>query len=351
MKNQLEVLWDKLSQANLVEGKQPSSDKLDSPWYIKVILGFSGSLAAFFLLGFLSSAVYFLFASELASIGFSLAMLGVAYWIFSQFNNPFHHYFALVMSLSAQLSFGVALFGLQSWTPICLIFALFQAILAVVMPNILHRVCSTVLALVALVASSTMVGFPQLLASVLIFPTVLLFINEFSLIGKYKWIRGVIDGVVIALLLLTLAQLFRADYEYLLTPLDSQLSVIVELVSYLIYGAGLVFAATELLKVYDIGWCSREGKFAILFMSLLALVTHQAPGIGVGVVVMLLGFAHSHRLLMGAGIAYLSLYAVMYYFTLVDTLLFKSMVLLALSGLMLLGRFCLNHVLSTNEGN
>ncbi len=47
-----EDLWGSLLKAGLVEGQPPATDTIESPWYVKAILAFSGWLAAIFLLGF-----------------------------------------------------------------------------------------------------------------------------------------------------------------------------------------------------------------------------------------------------------------------------------------------------------
>jgi uncharacterized membrane protein len=68
----------------------------------------------------------------------------------------------------------------------------------------------------------------------------------------------------------------------------------------------------------------------------VAVVSLKAPGVGVTVVMLLLGFAHGNRVLTGLGIAGLLIYWSHYYYLLQITLLQKSAVLLC-AGITLIG--------------
>jgi len=51
MRDEAQVLWDTLQSSDIVVGKQPSSTELATPWYISLMLGLSGWIAALFMLG------------------------------------------------------------------------------------------------------------------------------------------------------------------------------------------------------------------------------------------------------------------------------------------------------------
>lgn len=77
--------------------------------------------------------------------------------------------------------------------------------------------------------------------------------------------------------------------------------------------------------------------------AVLLLITFYAPGVGQGVVVLLLGFAIGHRLLVGLGVLLLLMGIGRYYYWLDAALLTKSLTLLVIAGLLLLLRWGLRR--------
>ena len=63
-----------------------------------------------------------------------------------------------------------------------------------------------------------------------------------------------------------------------------------------------------------------------------------APGVAIGISIMLLGFANAHRLLTVFGVVTLIFYTSSYYYQLDTTLLVKSLSMLALGVALLIGR-------------
>jgi len=74
-----EPVWTSLLEAGLVEGPAPDTTKLETPWYVKVLMAFSGWLAALFLLGFVGTGFLFLVESAPASFIMGALMIGGAY--------------------------------------------------------------------------------------------------------------------------------------------------------------------------------------------------------------------------------------------------------------------------------
>lgn len=80
----------------------------------------------------------------------------------------------------------------------------------------------------------------------------------------------------------------------------------------------------------------------------VTLFLYQAPGIIAAVLVMILGFQQSHRVLMGLAIIFLAIFLVAYYYHLPVTLLMKSMTLMG-TGLAMLGFYwILKYLQSTS---
>jgi uncharacterized membrane protein len=114
----------------------------------------------------------------------------------------------------------------------------------------------------------------------------------------------------------------------------------------LLTGAVLLWVVWTLLR-HGEGGSSRVQVIAILAAAmLLVLVSFKAPGLPVGVCIIVLGYAHGNRMLTGLGIAALLTYASTYYYTLDATLLVKSQVLATSGLLLLLARWLMRRVLS-----
>lgn len=75
----------------------------------------------------------------------------------------------------------------------------------------------------------------------------------------------------------------------------------------------------------------------------MLLVSLYALGVGQGLVVLLLGFAIGHRLVMGLGVLSLLMGIGSYYYWLDATLLTKALTLLIIGGLILAMRLALRH--------
>ena len=52
-----EDVWMKLLHAGIVQGTAPRADKLESPWYVKLLLAVSGWIASLFLIGVLAMVI------------------------------------------------------------------------------------------------------------------------------------------------------------------------------------------------------------------------------------------------------------------------------------------------------
>jgi uncharacterized membrane protein len=81
---------------------------------------------------------------------------------------------------------------------------------------------------------------------------------------------------------------------------------------------------------------------------ILVLVSLEVPGIPVGLCIILLGYAHSNRVLTGLGIAALLLYISTYYYSLDQTLLVKSQALAVSGAALLMLRWLLLKLLWRN---
>lgn len=349
MTNSIDTLWQKLTQANVVTGDMPKSTNRSTPWYTAIFFAITGWLGAAFLLGHLWIVLYIAFESFPVALFSSLVMLGCAYFMLRHSHNLFVEHLALAISLAGQLLLAWSWYELTQLQMFWFGLAIFQLALAFIMPNVLHRLCSTVMAFAALASCLTLIGMPSLLVGLLIVPMSWLCINELRLMSLTHRVRGVVTGVVIATVLVSASHLFLTLFEYHIQPLSRGWALSSELFSYLLYIVAMVVSVGLLLAEYKIAMTSALGKKVVLFFSVFAVITCSAPGFGVGVMVILLGYLHRDRVLSGLGIASLLIYSFTYYYTLEQTLLFKSGLLLITALLMGLTYLMLNRGISTIE--
>ncbi|MES3013031.1 MAG: DUF4401 domain-containing protein [Pseudomonadota bacterium] len=131
-------------------GAEPDADAVhDRPWYIGLLLGVSGWLAGLFLLGFVALLFQPNKPPEAAFAG--AVLLAAAWGLFkADRDGAFVTQLALALSIAGQC---LMLFAMnehaRSLGPIAASALLLQVVLALVMPNPLHRLLSTFFATIA----------------------------------------------------------------------------------------------------------------------------------------------------------------------------------------------------------
>ncbi len=89
---------------------------------------------------------------------------------------------------------------------------------------------------------------------------------------------------------------------------------------------------------------------ALVCTVILSAVSIEAPGITAGMMILLLGFAGSNRVLMGLGIVSLLFYISSYYYLLDATLLDKARTLLVTGVVLLLVRWVMLNMIHRHKG-
>jgi hypothetical protein len=343
------ALWMKLEKNDLVQGDMPAMDLVKSPWYIKMLLAISGWLGAIFLLGFFVAVFSVLLGVSTVSFFMSLPLLLIGYYILRAPNNEFYEHLGLAISLAGQMLFVVSIIEWESAELIWLTVGIFQLILTYIMPSFLHRISSSFFAVLSSSASLAIIGMPHILGSFLIFPIAWICLHEFSFVGQYKRMKGLMYGLVISLLLLKCSHLFITDLTNVLLSEKGALITIPSWASYLIYILAVIFCAWQLLSSNLLTIQPKFTKVILLFTLILGIATCEAQGIGAGLVVLVLGFAHSNRILLGLGVISLLVYSSSYYYLMEETLLFKSGILLGIAVLMLTSRLLMNKVIPQDK--
>ncbi len=352
MSRQAEQTWETLRRAGLIEGTAPETGKLESPWYVKVLLAFSGWLAAVFLLGFIGIGFEFIFKNSTAAFILGGIMIGAAFAILRIPKNEFIEHLALAISLAGQVLVVFAIFkisnhnGKIAW----MLVALLQVSLAVIMPNFVHRVFSSFFAVIAYSIALTIMGWHHVVSGTVMLLTATCWLNEFNYPQHMQKIRAFGYGLVLALILLKGTALFGyRTMGWRLLPNQSEPWANARLGEVLI-GAVTLYVVWHLLQRYNQSISARLSITALLGALLLCIASMEVQGITIGMVIMLLGFSGANRVLLGLGIVSLLFYISSYYYLLDTTLLDKSQSLFVVGLALLLIRWLMLYILPAKKG-
>jgi len=338
MSRQREQTWTRLLRAGLVQGAAPEAAKPESPWYVKVLLAFSGWLAAVFLLGFIGVGFQFILKSTTASLATGGLMIAGAFVILRIPRNEFFEHLALAVSLAGQalIVFAIFEFWPRNEDIAWLLVALLQASLAIVMPSFVHRAFSSFVAACACyMALFSMRTPPYFLNGVFLFVAAWLWLNEFRYPRHMARIRAIGYGLVLALIPIEGSALFGPGSLGLQLVRSQQELWVQPWMAELLAGAVMFYVVWQLLRRVGLRLPHPVAITALLGTALLSVASMEAHGMTVGMVIMLLGFAGGNRVLLGLGIVSLIFYISSYYYLLDATLLSKAQTLLIV-GLVLL---------------
>lgn len=341
--SQSSALWTKLQDHDLVVGEQPASGEIDSPWYVKTLMAVSAWIASILLFIFIALVFDDLFDSVAACLIIGGLMVAGAFIIFRQQGSDFFEHLGLAASLAGQVLIAIAVFQMtdESWFWIWTLGAVFQVVLSITMSHFLHRVFSSFFAAIAFSMALYEVGIAYLFGCVVMFIGAWIWLNEFSSPRYQKMFNAIGYGLVLAMIQIKGTGLFvprellwdATVTDYGIRPwMGEALSCAV-----------LLFVVWRLLKKYHVGLTSPIALMAFSSTLLIGLVSLEANGITVGLMILVLGFSSSNRVLMGLGIVSLLSYVSAYYYFLDVTLLEKSMTLLILGLVLLLIRWTLVH--------
>ena len=340
MSGAAQQLWQRLAAIGLVQGEPPPAE-LEAPWYVRLLLGIAGWIAALFLLGFVAAGMAWLAESEPASIIGGLLVSAAAWVLFRKMpDSAFAQQFGLAFSLAGQALFALGVFGLYDhsaegvgpWLWI----AVQQAVLLAVMANTVHRLWSAFAAAAALYLALRAGGVGFLA------PALLLAVAAGAWLSEFRWpraapaLRAGAYGLVVALICMELT----GGLLGLVVGFDAP-DANRRLWGQLLNGAVLVGVVWILLQRAGAAWPGRTALVVLAGTVATVVVSLEAPGIATGVCILLLGFAHGNAVLTGLGGIALLLYAGGYYYQLDVTLLVKSQVLAATGAVLLALRWVL----------
>jgi len=343
-------LWSKLSDAGVASGDMPDLESVSTPWYVRTLLGFSGWLAALFMLLFIGAALSFVFRSNGAAFISGVALLGGAYAMLRKPGGDFMEQLALATSLAGQGLVVYVIFRTSGWSGSSSWFqiALLHVLLAGLMPNFIHRVFSAFFAAFSIQYALVYLGAPYLFGGLLMIPVAFIWLNELEYPAFLQPMRAIGYGLVIGLINIKGSALFGSRHWWM--HYRERADWVQPWMDEAVAGAVILVVVWQLLRRYKVPptGLTAIASFAAAIIAFGASL--EANGISVGVLIMLLGFAGGNRILLGLGIASVLFFVSSYYYMTDTTLLVKSYTMAA-TGAVLLGlRWSMRFVPAEQRG-
>ncbi|MBN2143819.1 MAG: DUF4401 domain-containing protein [Candidatus Aureabacteria bacterium] len=350
MNNQTGQTWTLLKENGIVQGEEPTKKISASPWYVKMLLAFSGWLAAGFILGFIGAAFAFVF--EHISVAFILGMTMIvsAYILLRASANEFIEHLGLAISMAGQALIAYAIFDISHHNEITtwLMLAVLQALLAALMPNFVHGVFSAMVAAIAFSMALHKMDIPYFIGGIIMFSASFCWLNEFRYPQQMKKMRAMGYGLVLALVTFKGTALFWYRTVNVLFPQKQELltrpwlgEIIITMIT--------LYVVWSLLQRYGQPVNGRLSMTVLLATLLVCAVSVHVQGITVGMVIVCLGFFGANRILLGLGIVSLLFYISTYYYMLDTTLLDKSRSLFLAGLIILFLRWLMKYMIPANN--
>lgn len=351
MSRQDDAIWTTLQEAGLLNCNEPMAGEMESPWYVKTLLGFSGWVAAVFLLGFIGFGFEFVFENSTIALGTGTVMVGTSFAVLRLSKNEFAEHLALALSLAGQALIIFAIFDFTDYDESIAWFlvTLLQLLLTFLMPNFVHRVFSSFVAAFTLNMTLAFHGLAFLTGTVIMLFAVICWLNEFRHPPWMRQLQAIGYGLVLALIQQTGTALFGYRILGLKFPENMSGTWIRPWMGEVLIGMVALYLVFCLLRRYGKRVSERTSIMLLLSSLVVCIVSMEVQGITVGMVIILLGFAVGNRVLLGLGIASLLFYISSYYYLQDATLLAKSRTLLIVGLVLLFLRLAIRYLIFIKE--
>lgn len=332
-------LWARLAAGGSVEGEMPEAEHPASPWFVRVMLGIAGWIGALFLFGFLGVGFAFILKGAASAMFVGALCCAGAWALFRQFEaSDFAEQFALVISLLGQalLIAGIGQVLEVDDPSFFFAIAVTEGVLALAVPNFLHRVLTSAAAIIALALAVNQLSLHGLAAPLVCVGLALVWLEPKRWAGEGGTWRPIGYGLMLALLIVETFRLFGAEQLIgMRGETRGWFALHGPLLGRAMTAAVLVWTAAALAIREEFAPGSRGFAASIGAALLFGLFSLNAPGLASALLVLLLGFSAGNRLLMALGILSLLGFVTHFYYSLHANLLEKSG-LLAVTGLALL---------------
>jgi uncharacterized membrane protein len=349
-------LWAQLRQAGLAEGDVPAETVAPTPWYIRTMLGIAGWIGAMFLLGFVGAAFSIVMKSAASGlIVGALLCAGATIMFRGRPNGDFIGQFALAVSIAGQILIGFGLGHLLSSriSLIAIAFALLQVGLFLLIPNFLHRALSAMSGIGALIVAFSDWGFYPYTQAIVFAAFSWAWLNEFRFAGRGAEIRALGYGLALLVIVELVTQSSMGYWRSAWMGRD-QMNFVGGALGFWIgaalIGANTVWVVWKLLLRQGIAISKGPGRAALAAAALVGLISVKAPGVGITVTMLLLGYANGNRVLAGLGVLSLLAYWSYYYYSLDMTLLEKSAVLVCAGVALIAARLAMKRRWPIGDG-
>jgi uncharacterized membrane protein len=308
----------------------------DSPWFVKILLAFSGWLGAFFILGFFGAGFLKIFDSPSATGIVGMLLIASAWLVLNLEKNEFFEHGALAFSIAGQAMVTFSIF--KNCNPheelAFLLFVGFQIALLEIFKHQLHNLISAFLAMLGLYFTFCAFGQNYLFMPVGMAILAASWLFEDRLASKVPHISAVGYGLTLASMWVQGTRLQLDDqlfwrssqpYPAILSLGQAQLLL------------AIVFCGSIMMLAHR--YHVSQNKKSMLFIGLATVVfagiSIKVTGLQLGLLILILGFATHRNILMALGIVAQLSFISAYYYNLETTLLAKSMSL-GIAGIFLL---------------
>jgi hypothetical protein len=309
-----------------------------APWFVQVLQAFSGWIASIFILMAFGTMFHRFFQQEVALFVVGFLLIASAWGVLRNSDKTiFVEHVALALSLAGQAMVTIALsqwLGSHGTSPLFwLTLAFFEAILAVVVPNYLHRLFSSFLFTITVFQGLYLLGTGGVAVPLILLGATWLWLHEFDFVSRILQIQAIGYGLMLGLFSLAVigyeTHLFYFSYHSQHIHRFNHPSLIALL-------NGLVMLYVAWIFTRDTKSMHVSHRIAtLLFVALIAVLSTKMVGLSVMITLLVIGFARGNTLLQGIGIAGLLWSVGHFYYILNTTLLIKSALLTA-TGIVLL---------------
>jgi uncharacterized membrane-anchored protein len=233
-----------------------------------------------------------------------------------------------------------------------IILGIYQLLLAWIIPQYGHRLLSTAFGLLALLIGLNLNGFYGIGSALVAILFGFIWLKE-SGWGKYREFWDPVGyGVAITVVfssgfLLTGKHLLRHSFR----DNGSWLFNYAELISSLLIALVFVNLVVVLLKEHKVKFNSKTAILSLLAAVGLVLISFKIHGISTGLLLVIIGFARQRTTLIVFGALSVIGFFSWYYYNLETTLLYKSITLMVLGGVVLSAWFGLNALYGNKKLN
>ncbi|HLV31528.1 MAG TPA: DUF4401 domain-containing protein [Chitinispirillaceae bacterium] len=311
------------------------------PWFVKIITIFGACVGSLLFLGFL--LISHLLSSEESMIitGSVFVLSGIAV-TYANKRNYLSDSLSLSLSILGQVLLGIGI-GAKAieFNTVCYAGLVVETLIYLFAQSYTHKFLSVILipaCLLGIIWNSPIFEATHFLIGGLAVASVLIWTNELPLQIRLNKLPcffvptayGLVLGLLLTLVLSINSKFFVVYINHwYITSLISFFSL-----SFLLYKS----------LCQSLGISKKTFWLVLTIIAILFAPTVHAPGIISSVLIIILGFTRSNRILLTLGIVFLATFIISFYYSLQQTLLTKSLMLM-LTGVLFLGiGFAFGHL-------